>query len=53
MAVCGTEEPGGVAVMAGVPGHSGEALEDVGDEQIRLEIGTLRERIVGVALALF
>jgi hypothetical protein len=30
------EEPGGFAVTAGLAGQSAEALQDVGDEQVRL-----------------
>jgi hypothetical protein len=40
-------------VTAGIAGESGEAPQDVGDEQVRLELGGTRERVVGVAFALF
>ena len=52
MACCRAEEPGGFAVTAGLAGQSGEAFEDVGDEQVRLDFGGTRERVVGVALSL-
>ena len=35
-AVCRAEEPRGFAVTAGVAGQSGEALQDVGNAQVRL-----------------
>ena len=53
MAVCRAEEAGRFAVTAGLAGQSGEAFQDVGDEQVRLEFGGTRERVVGVALGLF
>ena len=37
-AVCRAEEPGGFAVTAGVAGQSGEALQDVGNAQVRLDV---------------
>ena len=46
MAVCRAEEPRGFAVTAGLAGQSGEAFEDVGDEQVRLDFGGTRERVV-------
>ena len=52
MALCRAEEAGGFAVTAGVAGQSGEAFEDVGDEQVRLDFGGARQRVVGVALGL-
>ena len=50
--LCGAEEAGGFAVTAGLAGQSGEALEDVGNEQVCLDFGGQRERVVGVALGL-
>ena len=50
--LCRAEEPGGFAVTAGLAGQSGEALEDVGNEQVCLDSGGARERVVGVALGL-
>ena len=38
-ALCRAEEPGGFAVTAGVAGQSGEAFEDVGNAQVRLDFG--------------
>ena len=53
MAVCRAEEAGGFAVTAGLAGQRGEALQDVGDAQVRLHVGGARERVVGVAFGLF
>jgi hypothetical protein len=49
---CRTEEPGGFAVTVVLAGQSGEAFEDVRDEQVRLDFGGTRERVLGVALGL-
>ena len=49
---CRAEEPGRFAVTAGVAGQSGEAFQDVGDAQVRLDVGGTRERVVGVAFGL-
>ena len=51
--MCRAEEPGGFAVTAGIAGQSAEALQDVGNAQIRLDAGGDRERVVGVAFGLF
>ena len=51
-AVCRAEEPGRFAVTAGLAGQSGEAFEDVGDAQVRLDVGGTRQRVMGVALGL-
>ena len=50
--MCRAEQPGRFAVAAGVAGQSGEAFQDVGDEQVRLDLGGTRERVMGVALGL-
>ena len=50
--LCRAEEAGGFAVTAVLAGQSGEAFEDVRDEQVRLDFGGTRERVVGVALGL-
>ena len=49
--MCCAKEPRGFAVTAGVAGQTGEAFEDVGDEQVSLNVGGTRERVVGVAFA--
>ncbi len=53
MALCRGEEAGGFAVTVVLAGQSGEAFEDVGNEQVCLEFGGARQRVVGVALGLF
>ena len=50
--MCCAEEPGGFAVTAGLAGQHGEALEDVGDEQVSLDFAGTCERVVGVAFGL-
>jgi hypothetical protein len=47
------EKPGRLPVTAGIAAHRGEALEDIGDDQIRLHVGGAGERAVGVAVGLF
>ena len=39
MPSCRAEEPGGFAVTAGVAGQGAEALQDVGNAQVRLDVG--------------
>ncbi|MGO8940181.1 MAG: hypothetical protein ACLQLO_24700 [Mycobacterium sp.] len=51
-AVCRAEEAGRFAVTAVLAGRRGETFEDVGNEQVRLDLGGTRERLVGVALGL-
>ena len=50
--LCRAEKAGGFAVTAGIADQRAEALEDVGNGQVRLEFGGARERVVGVALGL-
>ena len=52
MPACRTEEPRRFAVTAGFAGQNGEALQGVGDTQIRMHASGDRERVVGVALGL-
>jgi hypothetical protein len=39
-------------VTTGITGQSAEALQDVGNDQVRLDFGGTRERVVGVAFGL-
>ena len=39
-------------MTAGLAGQSAEALQDVGDEWVRLNVSGTRERVVGVAFSL-
>ena len=50
--MCRAEEAGRFAVTVGIAGQSREAFQDVGDEQVRLDFGGARERLVGVTLGL-
>ena len=40
-------------MTAGLAGQIGEDLEDVGNTDVRLDCGSTRQRLVGVALGLF
>jgi hypothetical protein len=50
--LCPAEEAGGFVVTAVLEGETGEALEDIGDEQVRPEIGGACQRMVGVPFGL-
>jgi hypothetical protein len=43
--MCCAEEPSCFAVTAGVHGQSAEEFQDVGNEQVRLDVGGDRERL--------
>jgi hypothetical protein len=51
-AVCRAEKPGHLPMPAGLAGRSGEALQGVGNAQVRLNFGGTCEHVVGVAFGL-
>jgi hypothetical protein len=50
--MCRAQEAGGFAVTVVLADQSGEAFQDVRDEQVRLDSGAARQRVLGVALGL-
>jgi hypothetical protein len=48
--LCCAEEAGGFAVTAGLAAQSAQAFQDVGDKQVRLDLGTFRKAAEDVEL---